>query len=912
MTPPGERDGAHGKPQGMSERFYMHLLRAYPAHVRSEPGFKAEMLDGYRHLRSLRAHRGGLLPSTRLWLVVFRDIAASAWKEHRQPLDRSGPPPKPLDRGWDGMREYLDDIGYAARRLRRSPAFALTALAILGLGIGVNVTAFSIVNALLLQPPPFEDPEGVVLVLQDDDGGAPSSTSYPAYRDMQEYAVFESVSSFYSDQGFLGRPEGTLSSVLLEYASASYLDVLGLAPSRGSWFDASHDDPLGTPVAVLTHRMWTDRLARDPDVLGSTITINGGDVTVVGVGPPEFNGGRGLSSVDLWLSVSALRTTGGRFASLERRQDHPVTVRARLAEGVSIETAAAAMDDLAGELARTYPTLNEGREISVLSVLDTRVSPDVDAQLVPAATFGMVVVVLVLLVGTLNLANLLLVRSTARAREIAVRLALGAGRARVVRVVLSEAILLAVAGGALGYLVALWVSGALRRTRFDFVVQLLVDVRLDWKVAAFAAAISVAVGLTFGLVPALRASGRDVNATLRNDATARLGSRRRFGLTGILVAAQVAASLLLVALAGVFVQSLSRAQSADAGFRYEDTGFAQVNLAPLGLDREGSISALEQLEERLEALPMISGASRSMMLPAAQFGTTTLLLGAAIDGTDRPVEIPWNVVAPDFFSVLQIPLVSGRLLTELDADGALVAVVSESFAMTHFGRADIAGESYRSEGEPDVPVEIVGVVGDAVVRALGESPTPALYWPMVFSSPRMNLVFQYEGAAADALGAVQAAIKDVDSRIMVLRTQTMEDHLGSTLTQQRLTGMVLSALGLLALVLAMIGVYGVVSVAVSQRRREVGIRIALGAASESVVGLFVRDIAAVVLVGAAVGCAIAVPAASTAGSMFTGAPGTSFLAVGAAGLLLVTSLMATVVPATRATHTDPTEALREE
>jgi hypothetical protein len=472
------------------------------------------------------------------------------------------------------MRGYVDDLVYAARRLKRSPAFSITALAILGLGIGVNVTAFSVVNALLLQPPPFADPDGVVLVLQSDDGGNPSSTSYPAYQDMREYPVFESVSLFYSDQGFLGRPGETLSPIL--------------------------------------------------------------------------------------------------------------------------------------------------------------------------------------------------------------------------------------------------------------------------------------------------------------------------------------------------IQTLARAQAAEAGFNWEDTAFAQVNISPLGLEGEAATGTMDRLEERLEALPMITAVSRSIMLPAAQFGTTTLLLGAAIDGTDRPVEVPWNVVSPDFFTSLDIPLPDGRLFTDLDAEGPTVAVVSASFAMTYCGRADVVGEVYRSEGDPESPVEIVGVVDDVVVRSLGESPTPSLYWPLIFSSPRMNLLFRYEGESAEALGAAQAAIKEVDSRIMVLRTQSMEEHLGSTLVQQRLTGIVLSSLGILALVLAMIGVYGVVSVAVSQRRREVGIRIALGAASESVVGLFVRDIAVVVVAGAVIGCVLAIPATSTAGQMFTGTPGTALLAVGAGGLLLLTSLLATIIPAARATSTDPTEALREE
>lgn len=905
--PPG---GSGGKVPG--EALYRALLKVYPEHVRSDARFEEEMVEAYRQMRRRVQSSGAPTWKLRLWGGLLGDVVVTAWKERRDPLDRRGQRPRTLETGGDGVMGYVDDLRYAARRLKRSPGFVLTALAILGFGIGVNVTAFSVVNALLFQPPPFVDPDGVVLVLQDNDAGRPNSTSYPAYRDMREYSVFESVSSFYINQGVIGRPGEALAPILMEYATATYMEVIGLQVARGSWFDETHDDPSGPPAAVVTHRMWTDRLGQDPDVLGSVITVNGGDVTVIGVGPSEFNGGRGLSSVDLWLSVSAMAGTGGRVASLERRQDHPFVVRARLAPGVSIEDAALAMDGLASELATTYPDLNAGRGISVLSAVDTRVSPDADAEIVPAAAFGMAVVFLVLMIATLNLANLLLVRSTARAREIAVRLALGAGRGRVLRVVLAEALLLSLLGGGLGYLVALQITGILRRTRFESVTQLLMDISLDWRVALFAVGISVAAGLVFGLVPAMRATSRDVNATLRNEAANRFGSKGRFGLTGSLVAGQVATSLLLIALAGVFLESLARAQGSDAGFNWEQTAHVQINTSPLGLDRTATADFVEQLEERLEVLPMVTGASRSMMLPAAQFGTTTLLLGAPVNGTDRPVEVPWNVVSEDFFSVLEIPLLDGRLLNELDREGPAVAVVSESFAMTYFGRPDIVGEVYRSEGDPESPVEIVGVVGDAVVRSLGESPTPSLYWPLVFSSPRMNLLFRYEGDAAEALGAAQAAIREVDSRIMVLQAETMEDHLGSTLQQQRLTGIVLAALGGLALLLAMIGVYGVVSMAVSQRRREVGIRIALGAASESVVALFVRDIAVVVVVGAVIGGLASIPASSLAGQMFTGASGSILLPIGAAGLLLIASMTATVIPAMRATHTDPTEALREE
>lgn len=468
---------------------------------------------------------------------------------------------------------WIDDFRYAARRLMRSPGFTLTALTILVLGIGVNTTAYSVVNALLLQPPPFHEPEQVVNVLQGSDGGTPSSTSYPAYLDMTRMPnVFASVSAYSENVAYLEQGDG-LASILIEYATASYMDVIGLTPSRGTWFEASADDPNGPPAAVITHAMWTDRLASDPGVLGSTLRIGGGAVTVIGVGPAEFNGGQSIGAVDLWLSISAMSVTGGRVASLTRRQDHPFTLRARLAPGVSMEQASGAMGGLAADLARIYPELNSGRSITVLSVLSNRISPEIDARLVPASVFLMAVVLLVLVIGTLNLANLLLIRSSARAREIAVRLALGAGRARVIRVVLAEALLLSVLGGAGGLGLAQMTAMVARNMRLDFGLPILVDFHLDPSVFLFTALVSVTTGLIFGLLPALRATRRDVNASLRDDGSTSLGSRRRLGLTGTLVAGQVAVSLLLLAIAGVFLDSLTGARGADPGFAWARSAF---------------------------------------------------------------------------------------------------------------------------------------------------------------------------------------------------------------------------------------------------------------------------------------------------------------------------------------------------
>jgi len=330
------------------------------------------------------------------------------------------------------------------------------------------------------------------------------------------------------------------------------------------------------------------------------------------------------------------------------------------------------------------------------------------------------------------------------------------------------------------------------------------------------------------------------------------------------------------------------------------------------LESEATLLFFSEMEDRLEALPNVTQATTSLMLPAAGFGTTTLLLGGGIDGVDRPTEIPWNYVSQGYFDVLGIPLLHGRLFEEADFQGPTLTVVSAAFARTYWGRTDVVGETYRSEGNPDDPREIIGVVGDVAVRALGEPPTPSLYWPLNFAYPRVNLVMQVEGSTSDALAASRRVLREADARLMILAASDMGEHLGDTLERQRLVGALLSGLGVMALLLAMLGVYGVVSFAVSRRKREVGIRIALGAARESVVRLIVRDVVAVVLVGSLLGVALSIPAGRLVGQLFTGSGTSPATTVGVCFLLILTSLVATMVPALRAARTDPIEALRQE
>ena len=402
------------------------------------------------------------------------------------------------------MDGWGQDLRYSVRRLIRSPGFTLAALTILSLGIGVNSAAFSVVNAILFQTPPFEEPERLVEILQDSDGGPPNSTSYPAFLDIRDHEdLFNGVAARAGGSATLDL-DGSLYALNLEYATSEYLPLLGLRPSMGRWFDETEDRLGGAPVAVLSYRMWQNRFGMEPDILGRTLRVNGGSITVVGVGPEQFNGGPAAG--DLWLSIAAMNTAGGPSRSLTRRQDHPFRVAARLAPGVDRQTVATAMERLATRLAEAYPDINRNRGLHVL--LMTAIGAEQRGSAMPAAVLIMTIVTLVLLVASFNLANLLLVRGMSRTREIGVRLALGGSRGRLIRVLFGEALLLSLVGGAIGLALTAGLLEFLSRTPINLARPITLDISIDPTVVVFTLAVSLGTSLLAGLVPAFRATGR--------------------------------------------------------------------------------------------------------------------------------------------------------------------------------------------------------------------------------------------------------------------------------------------------------------------------------------------------------------------------------------------------------------------
>jgi putative ABC transport system permease protein len=846
------------------------------------------------------------------WRLALRD------RIHPEPPPGgSAPPPSATPpRSENLMESFLQDLQYAVRQLLKAPIFTATALLIVAVGIGANTTAFSVVNAMLLRPQPFERPEELVDIYQDSDDGQPNSSSFPAYRDMAAYEdLFSGAAATYMASARLQRDE-SLTQAQIEFATANYFEVLGLRPSIGRWFSETEDSAGGEAVAVLSYRTWQEQFGANPGVLGTVLRMNGAPVTVVGVGPRGYNGYLPVNVVDAWVSLSSLGPLQGPYsmATLQERGDHWFMVKARLRQGVTPAQAQEAMSGLAARLAREFPEHNTGRGITVFGAGEVRMHPSIDATLMPSAAVLMTIVGLVLLIGCSNLANLLLVRASGRTKEISIRVALGANRGQVARQLLTESVLLSLCGGVLGVLLAGWAVRGLMSVQLPLPISLSAELGLDARVLGFAFVLSVLTGVLFGLAPALRASRADLTGAMRDDTSPITIRDRRFGLRNGLVVVQVAISFVLLAGAGLFIRSLSNAENIDTGFAVDGVAFLQVNPALAGYQPAEARNVMNDLIERTRALPGVEGATLTTLLPVSPRGTTSQVMeGYEPPSGQNSVEVPFAVVDAGYFDTLRIPLLHGRTFTALDnPDGERVAVVNESLAQRYFGDSNAVGRRFRSEGAPDSWRRIVGVVGDAIIRNLTETTGPQAYFPWDQSGAPSGVVMVRTGGDPAAMaGMLRDQLRAIDPDIPALRAGTMAEHLADSLASSRMAVRFLSGFGAVALLLASLGLYGVVSFAVGRRMVEVGVRMALGAQGQQVMWLVLREVAVLVGAGIVLGAGLSVLAnAALAGVLFGVTPSDPVTLAVVALVLLAVALAAALIPALRAAKADPLLALR--
>jgi putative ABC transport system permease protein len=796
------------------------------------------------------------------------------------------------------------DLRYALRRLMRTPAFTAGAVICLALGIGANTAIFTVINAVLLRPLPYAEPERLVGVWESNQlRGRERNVVSPAnYRDWSaENTVFSAMAAIADGSANLtgaGEPR----EVVVQRATAGLFGLLGLEPRLGRVFGAAEDAPGAPPVAVVSHELWERQLKADPAIVGRTIRLDGSPVTVIGVMPPETES---LARPDVWMPLQLdpavnYREVAGRF----------LRAAARLRPGVTLERAQTEMTTIAGRLAAEHPNFNSHWSVNLVPL---------EEQLVGAVRRPLLllggVVLLVLLIACGNVANLRLAQATAARRDTAVHAALGAGRLVLVRRMLLESLLVALAGAALGVLLAWWGTDALVALAGSSVPRMH-EVVVDRRALAFTLAVAIGTGLISGLVPALRTTRADLHGDLRagGRGMSSAGGRTRAMLVGI----QVAASLVLLVGAGLLLKSFARLHQVDLGFNPEHVLTARVSLSgPRYADTTSQVQFFEALVSRVRAIPGVQSAGAIDWLPLGGIGSATRMLIEGEPPTLPGEEPAASVRAVDagFFEAMQIPVIRGRGIESGDRSGAVQAVVvNQSFARKYLVGRDPVGRRIRMEWGDTLVGTVMGVVGDIKHSGVDSAAAPTVYWAVAqFPSAFMTVVVRTAGDPMTYAPAVVAQVRALDAEQPVADVKSYDEWLGGALARRRFSMLLLGGFAGLAVVLTGIGLYGTTAYGVAQRTREFGIRLALGAAPRAVLWSVLRQALAVVGAGVVVGLIGALALSRVVRSLLFEVSATDpvvFVAIPA--MLLVVGAVAGVLPARRATRVDPTVALRSE
>jgi predicted permease len=809
----------------------------------------------------------------------------------------------------------MNDIRYAIRSLFKNRAFATVALLTLALGIGATTAIFSLVHGVLLKPLPYPEPQQLVHVWMRFTGiGLPDDRNWvsaPEFRDVAEgHKSFSHVAAI-GGAGFTlhsgGRPERVVGATV----SPSFFPMLGVQPLHGRVFTADEGTPGKNTVVILGHALWQRAFGGDPGVIGRTITVNGEPNVVVGVAPARFEY---PDEVEMWRPIAF----DADALAPNNRGSHGLQVLARIKPGVSLEQARADMALLSDRIIRQasdYPYKQFNFAIILSPLLEELVG---DVQTALWIMLG--AVAFVLLIACANIANLLLARAAARERELAVRTAMGASRGRLVRQLLTESVALAVAGGAAGLLVAYWfVTGMVAAG--DTTVPRIADVQIDATVLAFSFLIALATSVIFGLIPALQASRSGAAESLKAESGYRTTSGSAIRRTHrLLIVAEVSLALVLLAGAGLLMRSFLRVISIDPGFRTDRVLTMRIGLPPAKYSRpEQVIAFYRQLLDRVRTLPGIEAAGAISALPLEGTGSsgTTTIDTQAVPPDQATPEADWRVTTPGYFEAMGIQLLRGRLFDDRDTrETTRVAVVDETLARTYFPNEEAIGKRLKMGGRQSTNpwMTIVGVVRHVRYRTLEARSRVQVYWT-AFQSPgaAMALTLRAKDDPKALAPGVARAVMDIDPEQPVFRVRTMDELRSAALAQRRLAMQLFGAFAAVASLLAAIGIYGVAAYSVTQRTREIGIRMALGAKRFQIARLVLGQSLVLVVIGIAVGLAGSIALRRVVGTLLfdvRATDPTTFAAV-ALGLMLV-ALIATYMPARRAAGVDPVTALRAE
>ena len=823
--------------------------------------------------------------------------------------------------GWSWIERLVQDLRYAARMLRKAPAFTAAAVLALAIGIGVNTTVFTFLNALL-RPLPVREPDRLVSVRRKANGEAGwRAISLPDYRDLRDSKLFEDLAVFRQvslTMGGLSRKSfAETEPAIGQYVSGNYFSTLGVHPILGRAITPDDDRIAGSggpggPVLVLTYGCWQARFGSDPAIIGKTLAVNYHPFTIVGVGPPDFIG-TVIDPNDFWIPVATHPLVQPGPDRMHVRDENWINVIGRLREGRTMEGTQPDLAALSARLQREYPQANQKTTLVLekagsLYKLDSFSTPVVSLLLAATA--------LVLLAACANIANLLLARAAARSREIAVRLALGAGRGRLIRQLLTESVVLALIGGAAGLLFSRWTSNLLLAEGIKFIPKeagtFYLNIAPDLRVFGYAFALSCAAALIFGLFPALQASKAGISIALKQEPTGAATRVRSISASDVFVVLQTTICLVLLIASGLLTRGLWKALNTNPGFETKNVIDVEFDPGRLGFDERKTVDFGRQVAARLRAIPEVMFVAHSEVAPLV-----SRRLAPISTGSGKAVSGDYNRVTPEFFSALALPIVRGRNFTPQElASSAPVVLVTESTAARFWPGQDPLGKLLdvgSRAGMYRPSSEVIGVVRDSRNVKLWEVDPIYIYLPLWrdqrFTQP---LLIRVNGDPRRLMAAVREEVHEIEPRMPVF-IHTLEEAEGLQLLLFQGASGVVGFLGVIALVLAAIGLYGVLSYIVSRRTKEIGVRMALGADRRSVIGLILRRSFRLTIIGAAVGVVISALISRVLSVLLFGiSPLDPLTFVGVCAFLLCVAMLASYLPARRAARIDPMEALRDE
>jgi predicted permease len=812
------------------------------------------------------------------------------------------------------MNTILRELRFSLRKLVKDFGLSTTIILSIGLGIGLNTTIFSLLNVVLLRPLPGAHAPGQLVEVYTSytSGLRFGAASYPDYKDWrdQNRAFSGLLAQSLVPVNLRMRDQNVIVSGAL--VSANYFSVLGVKPFNGRLFQATDDDTAGShPEVVLGHGLWVREFGSDAEIIGRTIHVNAQSFTVIGIAPPEFTGANVGLSVDLWVPLAMQSAILPGDDRLQARGSRWLDVIGRLNPGVALPQARAMLAPMVAQLAERFPGTNHGTGVNVVAV--GQGPAGVQSFILPVVELLMVVVLLILLIACFNVTNLLLSRSSSRQGEIAVRLAMGASRIDILRLLLTESLVLALFAGAFAMLLAYGSIMLLGLFRPPTSVPIFLGLTLDGRVMGFTLLLSLAAGFVFGVIPALRTAKLDLLPMLRTEGV-RQGYRKS-KLRNSLVVVQIAISLFLLVGAGLILRSLQFVQKIDPGFKPDNMVIASLNVGLAGYDSAKGSNLYQRILERVETVPGVRSASMAEAVPMEI--ETTRQMGMFVRGYEAPnhraISIDYNVVAPHYFRTMEIPLMEGRDFREEDKTGAQgVAIVNEAFARRFWPGDDPIGKTLSISGREGPYLQVVGLARNSKYYNVREKAFPFLYLPFYqVYRPGMVLHVSTLTDPSSAIASIQREVQSFDPSLPIFHVRTLKEHLGLSLIELRAAALFLGIFGGLALVLASIGLYGVVAYSTDKRKPEIAIRMAVGARSADVLKLIRKEGLLLTGIGLVFGVIVTFAAGRLLSFLLVGVnPADPITISSVALLLLIVSFFATLIPAWKATRNEPMNVLR--